>query len=146
MSPWRDIQLSSTSASWQLAFIGTRDRIITSQLDLEPYANLWVLSCHQSPLHISCIPGTSNDFLKIIICSIIVLCACTPWCSYGGQTITCYSWFSPSAMWVLEIQLRSSDLAISTLTHLGSPGLFQDVNKKMTDWSDMVIYTYNPST
>jgi hypothetical protein len=39
------------------------------------------------------------------------------WCLYGGQNITCRSWFSFFTVWVPGIELRLPDLVASTFTH-----------------------------
>lgn len=41
----------------------------------------------------------------------VYVCIHLSWHTYGSQRATCWSQFSPSAMWVLGIQLESSGLA-----------------------------------
>lgn len=49
------------------------------------------------------------------ICAVIYMNV--PWFSCGGQRTTCQSWFSPSTLWTLRIELKSSAMVASTLTH-----------------------------
>lgn len=39
------------------------------------------------------------------------------WCMWRGQKTTRRSWFSPSIVWTLGLELRSTGLAASTVTH-----------------------------
>lgn len=45
------------------------------------------------------------DKLSLINLQLIV-CAHMLWCTYGGQREACKSCFSPSIMWVLEMEFR----------------------------------------
>lgn len=54
-------------------------------------------------------------FLVSLVPAFNCMCTCTHIC--GGQRITSGSWFSPSILWELGIELRSSGLTASFLTH-----------------------------
>lgn len=47
-----------------------------------------------------------------------------PQCICGGQRVTCGSQFSPSALWVMRTELRSSSLAASAFTCRAPPLAF----------------------
>lgn len=64
-------------------------------------------------------PISRHTFKKILSKFIHLMCTCKPCCTCGGQT-TCRNWFSPSTMWILEIELRGHQ-HINPLGHLAGP-------------------------